>query len=188
MTKTLDRIAAEQGTDKHQHGYCLHYERHFAHLQDAAINVLEVGTYYGASVRMWHEWFSQAHITGIDINPYGEYPESPRVRVVQGDVKTWAPEVEFHVIVDDGSHLPTDIILAFERLWPVLAPGGYYAIEDWHVQWDSDWQGDARTGSRAVGLVHELIDHVLREDFRRECDEVHVYPQLSILRKAAARD
>ena len=34
------------------------------------------------------------------------------------------------VIIDDGSHLPSHQLLSLETLWPALAPGGLYIVED----------------------------------------------------------
>ena len=34
------------------------------------------------------------------------------------------------MIIDDGSHLPSHQLLSLETLWPALAPGGLYIVED----------------------------------------------------------
>ena len=34
------------------------------------------------------------------------------------------------MIIDDGSHLPSHQLLSLETLWPSLAPGGLYIVED----------------------------------------------------------
>ena len=33
-------------------------------------------------------------------------------------------------MIDDGSHINTDIITTFNELWPHVKPGGFYCIED----------------------------------------------------------
>ena len=46
-------------------------------------------------------------------------------------VKKWAEgPVKFDVIVDDGRHFNKEIIDSISLLWPGLAPGGLYFIED----------------------------------------------------------
>ena len=36
----------------------------------------------------------------------------------------------FQIIIDNGSHLPSDIIKTFNNLWRNLKDGGFYIIED----------------------------------------------------------
>ena len=65
----------------------------------------------------------------------------PRVQVVTGDqadaadVRRWARETggRFDAIVDDGGHAPHMILTAFTELWPHVAPGGLYFVEDLEV-------------------------------------------------------
>ena len=42
----------------------------------------------------------------------------------------WQTGGNFTVIIDDGSHLPSHQLLSLETLWPSLAPGGLYIVED----------------------------------------------------------
>eukprot|EP00607_Mallomonas_marina_P008894 CAMPEP_0182422492 /NCGR_PEP_ID=MMETSP1167-20130531/8221_1 /TAXON_ID=2988 /ORGANISM="Mallomonas Sp, Strain CCMP3275" /LENGTH=146 /DNA_ID=CAMNT_0024600621 /DNA_START=462 /DNA_END=899 /DNA_ORIENTATION=- len=52
------------------------------------------------------------------------------------DLNRWISESggNFSVIVDDGGHRTVHIINSFNTLWPNLAPGGLYFIEDLQVQ------------------------------------------------------
>jgi len=99
---------------------------------------LEIGVAQGASLRTFRDFFPSAKVFGLDI-----YPESilnePRINVVIGDSSDPAPFLElrkmnenenFDVIIDDGSHKPSDQIKSFEILWPMLSDGGLYIIED----------------------------------------------------------
>ena len=45
-------------------------------------------------------------------------------------------EQAFDVIVDDGSHAPADVRGLFMQLFPLLKPGGIYAVEDLNSAWD----------------------------------------------------
>lgn len=36
----------------------------------------------------------------------------------------------FDLIVDDGSHIPSHQLLSLIALWPLLKPGGNFAVED----------------------------------------------------------
>lgn len=65
----LRKLAKKHGTDKSVHGYCPHYERRFAGWRHKPITLLEIGVDAGASMRMWRDYFPNAKITGVDINP-----------------------------------------------------------------------------------------------------------------------
>ena len=54
---SLAELARKHGTDKFEHGYCPHYEDRFGNLRDQPITLLEIGSWYGQSLRMWREYF-----------------------------------------------------------------------------------------------------------------------------------
>ena len=137
--KTLQQIAEEQGTDKADHGYCEIYEKHTNHLRDAPIRVLEIGVYYGASLRMWREYFTEAKIHGadIDVKRCGDIDGVELHGLnVDDHVKLEslsATHGPFDIIIDDASHTMKHQQKTFNVLWPRLAPGGLYIIEDLHT-------------------------------------------------------
>ena len=45
------------------------------------------------------------------------------------DEKGWE-NTGWDFIVDDGSHVPTHMLLTFQTLWPYLRPGGVYVFQD----------------------------------------------------------
>ena len=45
------------------------YESYFKKFQRKNIRLLEIGVQYGGSLKMWNEYFPNAKIFGIDINP-----------------------------------------------------------------------------------------------------------------------
>eukprot|EP01065_Artemidia_motanka_P033284 TRINITY_DN40258_c0_g1_i1.p3 TRINITY_DN40258_c0_g1~~TRINITY_DN40258_c0_g1_i1.p3 ORF type:complete len:279 (+),score=100.82 TRINITY_DN40258_c0_g1_i1:74-910(+) len=45
-------------------------------------------------------------------------------------LKAAAPAGGWDVVIDDGGHHPRQQITSFEALWPAVAPGGMYVIED----------------------------------------------------------
>jgi demethylmacrocin O-methyltransferase len=152
--KSLDEIAVECGTDKatvftrtyaKPHCYTPHLEVFFAPMRDKPIRLLEIGIGGGESVRTWLEYFTAAEIHGIDFvqdtniwnTPKGKPHE--RYTFCHGDQSCstfWACFLANHgdqkwdVIIDDGSHLSADIMKTFEIMWPHVAPGGIYEIED----------------------------------------------------------
>lgn len=136
--KSLDQIAIECGTDKSSlsHSYTKYYDMFFRRYRLDAVNVLDIGTWTGGSLRMWKEYFENGNIYGIDYEDKSQYDEE-RIKTFIADqsvpeqlanVISQIPEVQF--IIEDGSHKSPHQILTFVTLFPHLKPGGYYVCED----------------------------------------------------------
>jgi hypothetical protein len=124
-------------------------------MRSQPINLLEVGigvagqntnnkivrgrnTSGGASLKMWAEYFPFAHVYGIDINP-ANHLDTARISTTVCDqsqeealraLVARLSGVDFDVIIDDGSHRAADQQLTLGVLFPKLALGGHYFIED----------------------------------------------------------
>jgi len=135
---TLDDIGILRGTDKSalRQGYLAHYDRMFGPWRDAPLNLIEIGVYNGASLEMWRDFFSQAQIVGVDIDPRCRCHSGERIAIEigsQADPQFLAALAERYppfIVIDDGSHLPEHQIFTFERLFPALQAGGCYIVED----------------------------------------------------------
>jgi cephalosporin hydroxylase len=135
---TLDELGILHGTDKTSlsNDYLRHYEEIFAPFRDRAITLCEIGVAQGASLKVWGEYFPKAQILGIDNNPQCKQYEEQRIRIAIGS----QDDPEFlagvfrdtvpDIIIDDGSHRADHLQFTFDRLFPVLAAGGLYVIED----------------------------------------------------------
>jgi hypothetical protein len=72
----LDVLGVLEGVDKASlrgdihcaWDYLRHYGRAFREYRNQEINILELGVFAGASLRLWPRYFSKAMIVGIDIN------------------------------------------------------------------------------------------------------------------------
>ena len=71
----LTELGLKYGTDKSENGYTKIYENFLSDKRDAKNNILEIGVWRGASLRMWSEYFPNSLILGMDI-PHEMYPES----------------------------------------------------------------------------------------------------------------
>lgn len=136
----LESIGIKWGTDKAtHHKYTSVYESLFDKIKDDTINFLEIGLLQYASIKMWEEYFSNAKIWGVDIELREPVTAvSDRVKLVKCDATS--PDLLLHlpdkldIVIDDGSHMSADHIATFELLYPHVNPGGFYIIEDTHVQ------------------------------------------------------
>jgi hypothetical protein len=154
----------------HAHNYTDVYDAYLHPLRHEPITMLEIGlgvrgpnwrariargrnAQGGASMRMWYRYFTQARILGLDANPAG-FLDNDRIQtgvVDQGDPEALRAFLadrqidRLDVVIDDGSHRPDHQQISFTTLFPYVAPGGLYFIEDL----DDNGLGDGRTGRSA---------------------------------------
>jgi SAM-dependent methyltransferase len=171
-------------------GYLAHYDPFVEPWVNEKIRMLELGIWRGESLLMWQEYFKNAHITGIDIEPVPELNQ-PQIRCFQGDQsdlnflmdvaaeKTWPGG--FHFIIDDASHLGWHTKRSFWYLFDNwLLPGGLYAIEDWGVGYWWNWPDGRQLEEKlddkvifpshqcgVVGFIKQLVDEQGRGDVCR---------------------
>lgn len=165
----LDKIAIEFGTDKSSNGhdYCRYYEFFFLALDKEFkdTKLLEIGVYKGDSLKMWNKWFmGKAEIHGIDIRGDYEYLHELGIKTHIVDQSNKADLVlfgeqykdYFDIIIDDGSHMSSDMILTFETLFPYLKSGGFYCIEDLLCDQDTRWNKGQSIAQRIMQMIGEV--------------------------------
>lgn len=160
LTDIANRHGSDKGSigvsvDWAGHNYTDVYEAMFSPMRDQPINLLEVGmgvpgenweariahgrnTGGGASIKTWYDYFPHAQIMGADINPAPHLDNDRTTTYVvdQGDPQSLQDflgkigDVEFDIIVDDGSHRPDHQQLTLGFLFGKVKPGGLYIIED----------------------------------------------------------
>jgi hypothetical protein len=201
----LDLLGIAEGTDKSSLAgdYLRHYARLFSHLRHENFNLIEIGVFHGASVRLWPKFFTAATIVGVDIDPACRGYEGGRVKIEigsQGDpeflhrlVTAYPPRI----VIDDGSHRSDHMILTFERLFPAVLPGGYYIVEDLHFHLNEREAERLRGGSPVLAtdyFIKLAKDRIGSEQYSRTLqgfqayavdaiDTVQVIPQAFIIRK-----
>ncbi|MEA2596192.1 MAG: hypothetical protein QOF01_2661 [Thermomicrobiales bacterium] len=136
---TLVDLGKIHGTDKDGHGYLREYDLLLAPLRTASFDLLEIGVFKGASIRMWHDYFPKARIFGLDLKPDPGLGDLDRYTHVQGSQTDWrllnrlGKDYNLRLVIDDGSHLWGHQIFTFQTLFPWLAPGSTYVCEDLHT-------------------------------------------------------
>jgi len=165
---TLDNLANKFNTDKgpDDHMYTSKYSIYLESFRDIEFNLLEIGVYNGASVKMWKEYFPKATIVAIDIDPRCKEFEEDRIHIHIGDQtdvdflnSVVAQYGNFEVILDDGGHSWKQQIVSYETLFPKLTPGGLYFLEDMHTSYrpHSVWADFHITG---INFFKTLVDKV----------------------------
>ena len=177
LTALANAFHSDKGTAHPEpHAYTLLYDLLLQPRRQTLRRMLEIGLCAGGpevggdanraitaapSVDMWLRFFPNAMVHGFDISDFSaiHHPRFVFARGdsgVEADLQRAAGGETFDLVVDDGSHASFHQQLAFKVLFPHLAPGGLYIIEDLH--WQSPFYLDLpRTITTA-----ELVDHWFR--------------------------
>jgi hypothetical protein len=129
----------QYNTDKYDHGFIDVYEPYFNNMSESK-HILEIGVYYGGSLKYLSDKFKDSNIYGIDIEDKSQYDEE-RIKtyiVNQEDrnaLNKFLEEtnVEFDIIIDDGGHTMRQQQVSFGTLFKRLKKGGIYILEDLHT-------------------------------------------------------
>jgi hypothetical protein len=172
------------------------YERRFEPIRRQVRAVLELGIHEGESLLMWRNYFPQAIIAGLDLDPPAIEDATGRIRPYRGSqddltlldriAEECAPE-GFDFIIDDCAHVGEIAKRSFWHLFDRrLKSTGVYVIEDWGTGYWQQWQDGRRfaPGSDRVlskeprvvefsshligmpGFVKQLIDECAMTDIQ----------------------
>lgn len=153
LVELFDQMGSDKGTAYSAgmgapHCYAVEYFRLLQHLQEERFNFLEIGLDNASketgcprdapSLRAWRQFLPNAHIYGYDMNDFSFFhqAETSTYRGDQAsreDIDRFLEEFgrpEFKVILDDGSHASSHQQISLAALFPSVAPGGMYLIED----------------------------------------------------------
>ncbi len=167
-TGPLLKIFAENaGPVVHKwHHYIPLYDRYFSRFRGRPVRFLEIGVAHGGSLQLWRNYFGpEAVIYGIDINEACAKfnGQSGQVRIgSQADPKFLQSVVAemdgIDVVLDDGSHQMDHIRASLKSLFPLLADGGTYMIEDLHTAYWEGFGGGLKNPSNFFHEVRRMID------------------------------
>jgi len=210
----LKMLATIYMTDKwNYHWYVQHYEEHLKQNRRKQINLLEIGIggydnprMGGNSLRMWSDFLPNGRVFGVDIFDKSSH-DRKRIKTFRGSQVDSAfldmvvREIgRIDVIIDDGSHINEHILFTFQYLFPHLADGGVYIVEDAHTSYWSEFGGnevDRNDPTTAMGYFKSLVDGLDWEEFRgnynptyldQNIKSVAFYHNLIIVRKGANRE
>ena len=158
----LAELGEKYAPTKRLHNYLVHYWTHFRDIRLDVRKVVEIGVQSDRSIRMWEEFFPNATIYGVDVDPRCKQYEGGRRRIFigdQSDASFWSRVIgevgaDFDVVIDDGSHRVEHQIRSFNILFPALSRHGIYVVEDTGpVVEDADL--------RTVNELKGLVDHIM---------------------------
>jgi len=136
-------------SDKWEHYFAI-YDHLLAGRYGQKINYLEIGVQKGGGLETVRKLFAPgSRLVGLDVDPNCKGLETDGIadrmfvgsqsdNVILKSLAAYCPE--FDVILDDGSHIQEHMISTFIRLFPSLAQGGVYIIEDTHTCYSPEHQ------------------------------------------------
>ena len=146
---SLEELADNNITDKNTaHSYLSLYQELLVKKKETAKNVLEVGISRGGSIKLWHDFFTNANIYGLDIiNSYEvwdaiknkdriilhTYTDAYNIEIFTSNFLN--KNIKFDFMLDDGPHTLESMIQFIKLYSQIMTPDGILIIED--VQsWD----------------------------------------------------
>jgi len=178
------------------------YLKYLAPFKFEKFTFLEIGVRDGASVKMWAEYFPNAKIVGVDINPQCKQYEEDRISIEIGSQED--PEFlqsvidkhgPFKIVLDDGSHINSMTLKSFECLQDSTT--SLYMIEDLRNSYEDltedvkHWPGmhlnkglNPDNSATRPDFDKQMLSLIKELDYRRgDWTALHFHAQILILEK-----
>lgn len=162
LTRLADQYRTDKGSRAGGHHYTRVYSELFEHLRNRPVRLLEIGLmgldrrgwddeslrdrgaahgHDAPSLRLWSHYFPRGEIFGLDFNDFSGV-KIPRCRIFRGDASKEEDLLgvldqiggQLDIVIDDASHASDHQQISLGTLFPAVAPGGVYIIEDLFYQ------------------------------------------------------
>ncbi len=153
IPKSLDYLFHEYGSDKANifkpnqhpgHGYSIYYEKKLEIYKNKNLNILEIGSYAGASAAAFTKYLPKSKVYCFDVNISNFKYKSENINVYGIDINNQKKVFKtlnkifleqnfskFDLIIDDGSHNLSDILVSLKIFFKYVKNEGLYIIEDY---------------------------------------------------------
>jgi cephalosporin hydroxylase len=176
------------------------YEHHFARYVNRPMLFLEIGCGAGGSLQLWKRHFGPfAQIVGVDIVEACKDFEEDQISVrigSQADTDFLESVLaEFgppDVVLDDGSHVMSQIRASFAHLYPRMSSSGVYMVEDLHTAYWDEYEGGLHREGSFIEQCKVLIDELNADHarnaleptaFTRSTLSVHFYDSVVVFER-----
>ena len=153
------------------------YEKYMGNKRFDVKVFVEIGVRDGASVRMWKEFFPNATIYGIDIDPRCIQFAEDRIKIIIGNQndKNFLNELakkfgkNIDILLDDGSHITKHQIHTFEILYPCIKKNGLFIIEDLANSYEEWGNNEINLRQSWPGMIYNKPNDDLK-NYRKDFD------------------
>ena len=150
---SLDYLFHKYGSDKANvfklnqqtgHGYSIYYEKKLEPYKNKNLNILEIGSYAGASAAAFTKYLPKSKVYCFDVNISNFKYKSKNIYVYGIDINNSKKVVktlnkifseqnfnQFDLIIDGGSHNLSDILMSLKFFFKYLKNKGLFIIEDY---------------------------------------------------------
>lgn len=163
---SLIELINNSRTDKNTtHSYLETYEALFHKKRATTLNVLEIGVQDGGSIKLWHDYFPNATVYGLDIRKIRDMwdvlKNKPRIKLgcfdaydqTVFDTQIATLNTKFDILIDDGPHTLESMFFFIDNYCKMLSDDGILVIED--VQ-SIDWINELKM--RVPNDLQEFIE------------------------------
>ncbi|MFZ0219867.1 MAG: class I SAM-dependent methyltransferase [Candidatus Aquirickettsiella sp.] len=127
--------------------------------------ILEIGVQNGGSLQIFNKYLQNADIYGVDIDPnIANLTLENNIHIYNFDITDGQAiaknfkKIKFDVIIDDGSHINSEIVKTFKLLFYKLKPGGVFLIEDLHTSYWKSHGGSYLGTDSAIEFFKKFAD------------------------------
>ena len=173
--------ATTNAADKWE-SYFGHYNRNLSRFRnrEKAVRLLEIGVQNGGSLEAWKTFLGEKSVViGTDVDSACSLVESPfSVQCFTGDATDaiWAQQLckakgPFDIVIDDGSHINSDIEKTFALFFSSILPGGLYVCEDLHTAYWGKFGGcQPSKKENVMEMFKEIADLVNLEHWQKNAN------------------
>lgn len=163
-------------------------------------SILELGIFEGGSYVLLDKLFKPRRMSAVDVSRdpvqalcryvdakkdrFLHFSTSQSDREVLEDIVRNELANELDLVVDDASHAYEQTKASFEILFPLLQPGGMYAIEDWSWAHMLRYQSPDAPFSKRHALSNLLFEQIMLMGSTSLISEIRVRNFLYLIRKA----
>ncbi|TLY48059.1 MAG: class I SAM-dependent methyltransferase [Gammaproteobacteria bacterium] len=141
------------------------YDECFSNFIANRPKVLEIGVQNGGSLQILNKYLKNATFYGVDIDPKVlNLNLGTNIHIYNFDItdeqaiNQYFNNIEFNIIIDDGSHICSDIIQTFKLFFSKLKPGGVFLIEDLHTSYWQSHGGSYLGADSAIEFFKKFAD------------------------------